>query len=237
MLAFTLGVLAVGLAQTPPVIQEGAKRTVRVKDGDTVTLRLRVYQEGQSYPTAILLPEEIANLIHGWDPKYLSLDNQGRLLSLALLGKAEGYIDVVTAQGKHLRLLLVPVAEQHDSTVTVVLGDMPAEPDKAGRKSGASGALELIRAMRLGEIPADATVRSGENRILLRMPAVEVTSHYVYETGRYRGYVLGLANLSSKEAFHVDVSRFMGERLVLVGAKDVVIPPGQATRLFIVDWK
>ena len=91
--------------------------------------------------------------------------------------------------------------------------------------------------MRLGDVPPDATVRSGGNEVLLRTARLEAKLHYVYETGRHRGYVLGLTNLSSNEAYHVDVRRFGGETLVLVGAKDVVIPPGKSTRLYVVDWK
>lgn len=218
--------------------QDGAKRTVTAKDGDTITLRVRVYQDGKSYPTVVALPEDVANLIHGWDQKYLSLDKEGKLLSITLLAKAEGYLDVVTVQGTHLRLLISPVSQAHDSTVTVRIGAPAAsEPEKTARRGGASGALDLIRAMRLGDVPPDATVRSGGNEVLLRTAEITVSVHYIYETGRFRGYVLGIANSSSREAFHVDVSRFTGEKLVLVGAKDVVIAPGKSSRLYVVDWK
>ncbi len=219
----------------------GASRTVVAKDGQTVTVKARVAEAGKNFLTVLALPDAVAHVVSSWDAKDLSLEQEGSRLFIKLLAKAEGFLDVVTTGGLHVRFFLVGVAAPgaFDSTIVVRIGggEAPAPSAPAGRRGGSGGALELAKAMRLGDVPPDATVRSGGNEDLLRMANLEAKLHYVYETARYRGYVLGLANLSLSEAYHLDVRRFGGEALVLVGAKDVVIPPGKSTRLYVVDWK
>lgn len=221
--------------------QAGGSRTVSVKDGQTVIVKARVAEAGKHLLTALVLPEGVAHVLSSWDAKDLSLEQEGPRLFVKLLAKAEGHLDVVTTGGLHVRFLLVgvPAPEAYDATVVVrsAGAEAAAAPPPEGRRAGAGGALELAKAMRLGEVPPEATVRSGGNEILLRAGILEARLHYVYETGRFRGYVIGLSNLSEDEAYHLDVRRFGGEALVLIGAKDVVIRPGKSTRLYVVDWK
>ena len=229
--------------QEEPPSKLGSVRTVRVKDGETVTVKVQVADAERNILSVVTLPDPVAHVVSAWDRKDLSLEHESNKLFLKLLSKVEGHVDVVTSSGAHYRFLLLPVPAEapYDSNVIVKTRenaeDDPKEKEKARVRRSASGALELIKAMRLGEVPPLATVRKGNGEVLWTSPNAQVTLLYVYETARFRGYVLGLANHASKEAYHVDVTRFTGERLVLIGSKDVVVPPGKSTRIFVVDWE
>ena len=228
-------------AQEEPAENPGAVRTVRARDGETIILKVRIADHERNLLSVVTLPDPIAHVVSAWDPKDLSLEHDAKKLFLKLLSKTEGHLDVITTSGTHYRFLVVPVAAPgpYDSNVVVKEGgERQAESGKASaRKRTASGALELVKAMRLGEAPADATVRDGMKEVLWTGPTVELTLLYVYETGRFRGIVLGLTNRSPEEAYHVDVTRFTGETLVLIGSKNVIVPPGKATRVYLVEWK
>jgi hypothetical protein len=237
LLVFLTGL---GSLQEDPARESGASRAVSVRDGEVVRLQIRPSEPGRVFLTAVTFPEAITHVVSAWDPKDLSLEHEANRLFIKLLGKAEGSLDVILSGGAHVRLFLagVPAPAPYDGTVAVNrIAPPPPGPDAPPRRASASGALELAKAMRLGQVPPDATVRSGGNAVLFRRTDIEVSLHYVYETGRYRGFVLGLANRSDRQAYHVDLARFGGEDLVLVGARDVVVPPGKATRLYVVDWK
>lgn len=214
----------------------GVTRTVTVREGETVVLKLRMAEAGKNFLGVLTLPEAVAHVVSAWDPKDLSVEHESNRLFLKLLTKSEGHLDVVTAGGSHFRFLLAPAepGSPYDSNVIVRTAGSEV---RAREEGGAGGALELVRAMRLGLIPPDATVRSGKNEVLYFSPAFEVGHLYTYETGRFRGDVLRLSNKSPGEAVYVDVTRWTGERLVLIGSKDVVVPPGKSTRLYVVDWK
>jgi hypothetical protein len=226
-------------AQEGSAPKEGATRTVAAKEGETVTVQLRVAEAGKNFLTALCFPEGVAHVVSAWDAKDLSIEEVGTKLFLKLLSKTEGHLDVITVSGAHTRLLIVPAEAPggYDSTVIVRPAASPPSSEKTPPAVTASGALELIRAMRLGLVPPDATVRSGQNERLAGGALIEATLLYVYETGRYRGYVVRLANTSLRESTLVDVTRFTGERLVLLGTRDVVVPPEKSTRLYVVDWK
>jgi len=238
-------ILGLFLLPFPAWAQDGktegteAPRTVRARDGETVSLKLRVAEPGKNFLTVVTLPDPVAHVVSAWDPKDLSVEQEGKKLFLKLLSKAEGHLDIVTAGGAHVRLLILPApaSDPADSNVEVRLAPREAHEEKTSHRAGASGALLLVKAMRLGEVPPDATVRSGVSETLYSSTAIDIALLSVYETGRFRGYVLSLANKSDTEAYHVDVSRLQGERLVLVGAKDVVVHPRKSTRLYVVDWK
>ena len=76
-----------------------------------------------------------------------------------------------------------------------------------------------------------------EQDVLFSSQDAEVRLLYVYETAQFHGYVLTLLNRNQKLAYHVDVRQFTGKNLVLIGSKDVVVKPGKATRVYIVDFK
>lgn len=228
--------LAARAQETPP---GPAERQVSVKDGETVRIRVRVSTRDEHYSTVVRFPEPIAHVVSSWDPSQISVQDGESRLVLKLQAKAEGYLDVVLTGGTLVRLFVAGVTPPgpFDSAVQVRLADAPAAADNPPPRGAASGALELIRAMRLGEVPPDATVRTGRGEVLFQSPEIVVKALYVYETGRYRGWVLGLENLSARDAYPLDLTRFGGDSLVALGARDLVVLPGKSTRLYIVDWK
>lgn len=228
--------LVVRAQENPP---QPAERQVSVKDGETVRIRVRVSTREEHYSTVVRFPEPIAHVVSSWDPSQISVQDEESRLVLKLQAKAEGYLDVVLTGGTLVRLFVAGVTPPgpFDSAVQVRLTGAPLAAEKPAPRGGTSGALELIRAMRLGEVPPDATVRTGRGEVLFQSPQLAVKALYVYETGRYRGWVLGLENLSVRDAYPLDLTRFGGDSLVALGARDLVVGPGKSTRLYIVDWK
>ncbi len=236
-----------GMALAPAFGQEdrtleGKVRSVVLKDGETVTVRVRVAEKDKNLVSVVALPDAVQHVLSGWNPKDLSLDHAENRLFVKLLAKTEGHLDVVTAAALHYRILIVPAASgaEYDSIVTVRRADAAdaGEKDRKTAPRNASGALELVRSMRLGEVPPDTSVRSGKGEVVIATEEFEASLLYVYETARYRGYVLGLVNRSKAEAYAVDFSRFKSDgSLVLLGARDMVVAPGKATRIYLVFWK
>ena len=187
--------------------------------------------------SAVTLPDPIRQVVSAWDRKDLSVEHAGSKLFLKLLQKVEGHLDLMTAMGGHYRLYLVPapLGAEFDSHVTLLSRGRGEGVKRPGRS--ASGALELARAMRLGKIPPGVSVRSGQGKGVLSTERLEARLLFVYEETRLRGYVLSLSNKSRKNSALVDVTRFTPARLVLIGARDLVLGPGEATRLYLVFWK
>ena len=215
--------------------KSGSTREVVVKDGETVTIRLAVAANAKTVLTAVTFPGAIKSVISAWDPKDLSVEHDASKLFLKLLSKVEGHLDVLTIDGLHARLYLLPAAAEFDSHV--VLKRAPDRPEPRVSAPASSGALELIKSMRLGEVPADATVHRGSGELLFEDDRVRATLLWVYDAGRFRGIVAGVANRSDKDAAHVDLSRFQAADLVVIGARETQISPGKATRLYLVFVK
>jgi hypothetical protein len=240
----TLGLLLSALGalaqESPPRPAPPAERHVTVRDGETVRILARVSTRDEHYSTVVRFPEPITHVVSSWDPSQISVQDEESRLVLKLQAKAEGYLDVTLSGGALVRLFVsgVPAGSSFDSAIQVRLAGQAAPGgEKPAPKGVASGALELIRAMRLGEVPPDASVRTGGAQVLFRTGDIQVKALYVYETARYRGWVLGLENLSTENAYPLDLAGMGGEALVAVGAREVLVPPGRSTRLYIVDWK
>jgi len=234
-IALALALLALPAKAQDPAVT-GGSREITLRDGETATVRMVVADPSKNLLSVVTLPETIQDVISAWDGKDLSVEHAGNKLFLKLLSKTEGHLDVITSAGHHYRLLLAPSADAgYDSNVVILRKEQPAPTREIA--GTASGAIDFIRAMRIGEVPPDATVRSGKNQTVFTSDDLEATVVWTYETARFRGYVLRLANKSAKEAYHVDVTRFASDRLVLIGARDLVVLPGKTTRLYLVFWK
>jgi hypothetical protein len=228
-------------AQDAPARPAPAERVVVLRDGETAQVRVRVSSREEHFSTVVRFPEPILHVVSSWDPAQISVQDEDTRLVLKLQVKASGYLDVVLSGGALLRLFIFGVTgtDPFDSALQIrLLGQAPATTEKpAAGAPSASGALDLIRAMRMGEVPVDVTVRTGKMEVLFRSTDIQVTLLYVYDAARFRGLVLSLENLSTSSSYPLDVTRFGGEALVLIGAKDLVVPPGASTRLYIVDSK
>lgn len=230
-----LALLLAGTSRVQDDAKAGASREAIVKDGETVTIRLAVAGSAKNVLAAVTFPAAIKSVISAWDPKDLSVEHDASKLFLKLLSKAEGHLDVLTVDGLHARLYLLPAAVEFDSHV--VLKRAVDRPEPKASAPAPSGALELIKSMRLGEAPAEATVRRGAGELLFEDDRVRATLLWVYDAGRFRGIVAGVANRSDKEVAAVDLSRFQAEDLVLVGARETQVSPRKSTRLYLVFSK
>ena len=226
-------------AQDAPTSKPGNVRTVTTQDGETVTVKVRLSGSDQNIVTVVTFPAEVAHVVHAWDREDLSVVNDSNKLFLKLLEKVQGYVDVITAAGTHLRLLVLPIPSPgpYDSNVRIRLKNVVPAHEDLRRRPNAPPSVRLNIAMRLGEVPPDATVVSGQGEVLRSDESAEMSLLYKYETAWYVGYVLQLSNRSADEAYQVDVRTFTGEKLVNIGSKHMVVPPLRSTRIYIVDSK
>lgn len=213
-------------------VDEAKTRTLECGDGETVPIRVRISSANQNLMTAVTFPDLIQNVVSSWNDRDLSIDYQGSKLFLKLFTKTEGHIDVVTAAGMHVRLYVKPTFQEYDGHVVL----KTAQP-KTESTARLPDALELVKAMRLGMIPTGASVRSGGDALLSLSVDIEGKVAFVYETTAYRGYVIRLINKSPKAAYQLDLARFSSARLVLIGAKSLVVPANQSTLIYLVLWK
>lgn len=225
-------VLAPQAGDPPPA----RTRTLECKEGDTLPIRVFVSTPNRNLLTAVTFPDLIQNVVSSWNDRDLSVEVQGSKLFLKLLSKVEGHLDVVTAGGMHLRLYIRPAEGGQEYDGHLVL---KAVPEKTGSEVSQKlpDALELVRAMRLGVVPPGASIKRGGDAAVLATPEVEGKVAFVYETTSYRGYVVRLTNRSAKAAYHLDITRFACPRLVLAGAKSLVVAPEKSTLLYLVLWK
>ncbi len=212
-------------------------RTLDCRDGDTVSVRVRISGANQNLLTAVTFPDLIQNVVSSWNDRDLSLEYQGAKLFLKLFTKAEGHLDVVTTGGTHVRLYIKPSApgQEYDGHVVLKAVETKTNADASGAKL--PDALELVKAMRLGLVPPGISVKRGGDALVSLSADVEGRLAFVYETTHYRGYVIRLINKSAKAAYQLDVARFSSARLVLLGAKSLVVPPDQSTLIYLVLWK
>jgi hypothetical protein len=89
--------------------------------------------------------------------------------------------------------------------------------------------------MRLGRRPVEGTVLRSD--LLITTSADwSVRVLYVYETTAYRGYIARVENVSATP-LRLDPSRFVSRDLVLTGARELLLAPGEKTLLYLVFWK
>lgn len=220
---------------------EGTTRAVVAKDGETIALRVRVSDPATHVLTVVAFPEPVTELVSAWNPKDLSLEEHGGRLFVKLFAKAEGHIDVLVASGMHYRLYIAPVAATGgawDSLVTIARPAAPAAERTTGPgTASAGGAIELVRAMRLGKIPEGASVRgAGKAAPILATEDLVIRPVWLYEAARFRGWIVEFEN-RSRENYRLDLSRLQAPGLVLAGSRDIVVAPRGRTRLYLIFAK
>jgi hypothetical protein len=220
--------------------QTGLARTVTLGEGETAEVRVRVSGPGKNVLTVVTFPAPVREIVSAWAEKDLSVEHAGERLFLKLLASSQGHLDAILSTGRHVRLYVVPVKDEdlYDAAVLVRESQAGREQAAAGsRETKGSGALELVRAMRLGEIPPGVTARKGDGTKLFGSTDVEATLSFVYESASYRGYVVRVTNGSRRAGYELDLPRFHAEDLVLVGARNLVVDPSSFTYLYLVFWK
>jgi len=217
--------------------QEAAGRTVFHRAGESIPIAVPLSDAAKHRVTILSFPEPVARAIVPWSEEDISIETDGREVVLKLLRAVEG--DLVF-RGRSGTLFQIRVATakggDEDGFVRIVLPkEKPsATPVPAQVKSGA---IELLRSMRLGEIPPNSRVTAAPDFVLHESTELMVRSRLLYVTDSHEGLVLDLANRRKDGPYRVDLSQFTASRLVLVGARELVIPPGGSTRLYLVFWK
>jgi hypothetical protein len=193
-----------------------------------VTIRVPISTETQHRATVVTFPEEsLEALVAGWSETDLSVERRRENLFIKLLRKAEGDLHVLGASGTLYRLTIRPAEGSYDGQVRIVV---PKE-----RSRTVPEPVELIRAMRMGRRPAEGSVLKA-SEIVYTSPEFAARIAYVYESTAYRGYVVRMENVSASPQ-RLDPSRFVGKDLVLAGAKEMLLAPGEKTLLYLVFWK
>lgn len=206
--------------------QEGRVREVAFTER-TVEIAVPLSGESRHVSTVVSFPEDsLEALVAGWNEDDLSLERRQDRLFIKLLRKAEGDLHVVGASGTLYRLYVRPADGVYDAHVRIV---------RPAAERSRPGSIDLIRSMRVAQVPPGLTARRASGRIH-RGPGTVLTARYVYDSDFHRGYVLSLENVSA-EPLQIDLSRYSGEGLDLVGARDLRVEPGAETLLYLVFWK
>lgn len=193
-----------------------------------IEVRVPVSGDAQHRATVMTFPEEsLEALVVGWNEGDLSIERRRENLFIKLLRKVQGDVHVLGASGALYRLTIVPAEAAYDGHVRILA---PRDQKRSVPES-----LELIRAMRLGRRPVEGTVLRSDQPVY-SSPDLSARLAYVYETTAYRGYVVRVENIG-RSPQRLDPSRFVSKELVLAGARELLIAPGEKTQLYFVFWK
>lgn len=193
-----------------------------------IEVRVPVSTETQHRATVVTFPEEsLEALVAGWNEADLSIERRRENLFIKLLRKVQGDVHVLGASGTLYRLTIVPAEGAYDGHVRILA---PRNQDRSVPES-----IELIRAMRLGRRPLEGTVLKADQPVHAT-PELSARLAYVYETTAYRGYVVRVENTGASSR-RLDPSRFVSKDLVLAGARELLLAPGEKTLLYLVFWK
>lgn len=207
-------------------LQEARTREVAFTDRP-IEILVSVAGDARHVSTVVSFPEEsLEALVAGWNEEDLSLERRRDRLFVKLLRRAEGDLHVLGASGTLYRLYVRPAERVFDGHVRVT---------RPAKEASRPGAVDLLRAMRTARPPEGTAVRRCSG-VVHRGARATLTARYVYDTDFHRGYVLELENTAA-EAMRVDLSRFSGEGLELVGARSLVVEAGGRTQVYLVFQK
>ena len=229
-IALALGLLACPLQDAPE-----SGRTVTHDGRTAITVTLPVSDAAKHVACVLSFPEPVARALVPWNEEDISIDPDGADVMVKLLKAVEGDLAFRGKSGTLYRFHVRPAAAgaAADRYVKVVV---PEPEPSAPSPSAKSGAIELIRAMRSGRVPPDARVTAPPSTTapLFQDGRVEIRPRFLYAADHHRGLVLDLKNVSRDETFRVDLTAFAGRELLLAGARDLLVPPGGSTRLYLV---
>lgn len=244
--------LALGLVSALAFGQDGPQPVSNVESRTELPLRgtsrseqyvrggiIRVtvpYSTRATLVTCVSFPEKsIRSIVAAWAESNVSLEHSGGNLFIKLLRESEGHIDVIGGSGRLYRLYISPATSgTYDETLQVTLPEeTPASHESKPSAQVRSLALDLILAMRRGERPEGVLVSGGPQHAVHAGPDAELFIRLVYELDGFVGYVIELQNRSGKE-LSLDLSRYQGEGLLLIGAREMSVAPGASTLLYLV---
>lgn len=198
-------------------------------NGQAVEVRVPVSSDAQHRATVVTFPEpSLESMVAGWSEGDLSIERRRENLFIKLLRRAEGDVHVLGSSGTLYRLRIRPAEGAYDGWVRI-------EAPPSAKAIPSPEPIELLRAMRLGRKPADGAVLKASGEVY-RSAEISVRLAYVYETPVFRGYVARVENISGAPR-RLDPSRFLARGLILVGARGMVLEPGEGTLLYFVFGK
>ena len=227
-------------------------RTVAWKEGMAIRLRVPVASAERPLMTTVSFPEEsLETAVAGWPEGDLTVVQKRGFLFLRLTKKSEGQLNVLGGSGTHYLLHLKGVEgadpDSYDAYLRVLRNGPPAAPTAETRSPRTRrrpvGALELIRAMRLGQRTESTRILRAAGEVAYESPAIEIRLAFVYDAPDYRGLVCDVLNRTQTRQV-VDASR-LGARgpstlagpLVASALRENAIDPGATTRMYLVFWK
>lgn len=237
---FLIGVLFLSAAlfgqDSSPGKQIGRTRKVTIKPGAVTELCCPLSTPEESFTMAVEFPGEkaISNIVQAFSKDDVSLEAKSNRLFVKLLARVKGHVDVIGAGQALYRLYIRPVekGEEADAFVTIVRA---INPEQASVEPAFPKPLKLATAMRLLQVPEGAQVCKGAGEpVIYRDGPVEYRLLYTYEYEGLVGWILKLSNTSEDQTFDVDLSRFSADRLVVLGARDLVLEPKSVTLLYLV---
>jgi len=214
----------------------GTSRVHEFSPGQSIQVAVP-YSSRASLVTCVSFPEKsIRSIVAAWTESNVSLEHTGGNLFIKLLQEREGHIDVVGGSGRLYRLYVKPAtAGPYDESLQITLSEESDRKKDQGKPSSQvrSVALDLILAMRRGELPEGALISSGPDHAVQASVHAEMFIRLVYELDGFVGYVIELKNRSETE-ISLDLSRYQGEELLLIGAREMSVKSGASTLLYLV---
>jgi hypothetical protein len=194
--------------------------------GDSLQVELPVSTPERSHQAAVIFEDEpaISKIVLGMDREAISVDVVENRLFLKLLRPAAGHLDCVGASGRLYRIR-VSVGERAPVDALRVRGARPV--DRAAPRP-----VALVRMMRTGRVEEGAA-RARIEGAVYECREFKARGCAVYRWEGLRGYVLEIENRGA-EALAIDLSRFRGEGLLLAGCRELSVPPGGRTLLYLV---
>jgi hypothetical protein len=227
---------------------DSAPRIVEWKEGRTIAVRVPVASAERPLMTTVSFPEEsIETAVAGWPEGDLTVVQKRGLLFIRLAKKSEGQLNVLGGSGTHYLLHLKGVEgmdpASYDAYLRVRKVGLATAALSAARAPRPHrrpvGALELIRAMRLGQRTEGCRILRAAGEIAYESPAIEIRLVWVYDAPDYRGLVCDVLNRTQTRQV-VDASRLGahgGGPLVASALRENALDPGASTRMYLVFWK
>ena len=236
-------------ASTEPQDPKAAPEVRTWREGLPIRVRVPIATEAHEVMSAVSFPETgIQAAVTGWGQNTLTAIQKGNFLFLRLSRKSEGQLNVLGESGTHYLLYLEPAQPQdpraYDAFVKIIRPNgegpktTPKSRDVNPDRGKPRGALELIRAMRLGEPREDARILRAKGELLYSGQDLELRLLFLYEESSYLGRIYEVRNLSGRR-LALDASRFRPAEgtLILSALRENVIPPGGVSRLYTVFWR
>jgi hypothetical protein len=239
--------------ESRPVLPPGAPARVPAVrawvEGIPIKVRVPVATDTLEVMSAVAFPEgAIQAAITGWSQNTLTAIQKGSILFLRLGRRSEGLLSVIGESGTPYLLYLEAADPQdpdrYDAYLKIVRPG--TEHSKGGAKPQAPApergkprsALDLIRAMRLGEPRDGARILRARGETLYSGHDIELRLLFVYEESASVGRIYEVRNLSTRK-LALDASRFRPSQgtLLVSALRENVLPPGGASRLYTVSWR